>query len=188
MRALAIFRQGDRPLTAGYLARLGLTIGAVAAGALYVSARYTFAVDGQWFRCMAEKYFVIDRWRPETPAAIRPLDVIAFEMSERQAFTELDWHAGDGMAKRVLATEPGTRIEVGLEGVRFEEPGGRSWEFGFGLEAAPTLGRAPEDFVRVVVLEPGQLWMMGDMKYSVDSRYYGPVDVAQVTGKVVASW
>ncbi|PZQ48803.1 MAG: hypothetical protein DI556_13390 [Rhodovulum sulfidophilum] len=188
MRALAKFHPEGRRLTSGYLLRLGVTIGVVAAGSLYISARYTFAVDGQWFRCMAEKYFVIDRWRPKDPSEIRPLDVLAFEMSDRQAYAALDWRAGDGMAKRVLATIPGTRIEVGLDGVRFVEPGGRSWEFGLGLEAAATLGRAPEEFARVVVLEPGQLWMMGDMKYSVDSRYYGPIDVAQVTGKVVASW
>lgn len=188
MRAPALFQPADKPLTAGHLARLSLTIAAVAAGSLYVSARYSFAVDGQWFRCMAEKYFVIDRWQPEDPAGIRPLDVIAFVMDERQAIAALDWRAGEVMAKRVLATVPGTRIEIGPEGVHFEEPGGRSWDFGLGLEAAATIGRTPEEFVRVEILEPGEVWMMGDMKYSVDSRYYGPIDVTQVTGKVVASW
>jgi len=177
-----------QPITLRRAFQFLLLCAAIGAPMVYAADRYTVGIDNQWFRCMAEKYFVIDHHDVRDEGTLRPLDIIAFQMSEDQAMRELDWTPGETMVKRVLATEPGTVIEVTLEGVAFTEPSGRNWTFGKGLEAADILGAHPDDFVRTVVLSEGEFWAMGDMPYSVDSRYYGPVKIEQLTGTAVLKW
>jgi hypothetical protein len=188
---LTLARLGFRPgLTWGHAAKALVLTAAIGQGIAYLSERYVLGIDSQWFRCLSESHFVIDTWRLPDASEIEPLDIVSFEMTDRQAMAPLGWKAGDRMAKRVLASEPGTRIDVREDGVHFQEPGpaGRSWKFGRGLEAAEVLGQPPETFIRQFVLQPGELWVMGDMKYSVDSRYYGPISADQINGTVVAAW
>lgn len=186
---LTLARLGFRPgLTWAHAAKALVLTAAIGQGIAYVSARYIVGIDSQWFRCLSESHFVIDTWRRPTAADIEPLDIVSFEMTERQAMAPLGWKAGDRMAKRVLASAPGTLIDVRADGVHFQEPGGRSWTFGRGLEAAEVLGQPPESFIRQFVLQPGELWVMGDMKYSVDSRYYGPISATQINGTVMVAW
>ena len=186
---LTLTRLGFRPgLTWGHAAKALVLTVAIGQGIAYLTTRYTVGIDSQWFRCLSESHFVIDTWRRPDQADIEPLDIVAFEMAPAQAMEVLGWKPGDRMAKRVLASEPGTRIDVRMDGVHFEEPDGRAWKFGRGLEAAEVLGEPPESFIRTIVLQPGELWVMGDMKYSVDSRYYGPIRASQINGTVVAAW
>lgn len=171
-----------------YILKLtGIVVGLGATFA-YAAGRYDVAHDGQWFRCMEAEWFVVDQWADPDRDPVETLDVLAFNAGEAQAIDTLGWQEGMLMGKIALATEAGTEIKVGLEGVRFTDPTGRSWKYGRGLEAAEVLKTDPSEFVRTYTLQEGEIWMMGEMPFSVDSRYYGPITTDQVVGKVVARW
>lgn len=53
------------------------------------------------------------------------------------------------------------------------------------LPLASKLGKEPEDFARREVLKKGELYFLGDTETSYDSRYWGPVKVTQLRGKVI---
>jgi conjugal transfer pilin signal peptidase TrbI len=57
---------------------------------------------------------------------------------------------------------------------------------GEGLALAPALGQLPEVFTREDAVPTGTVWMMGDTRDSFDSRYWGPLPMAQIRGRAYA--
>jgi conjugal transfer pilin signal peptidase TrbI len=57
---------------------------------------------------------------------------------------------------------------------------------GEGLALAPALGQLPEAFVREQSVPADAVWMMGGTPDSFDSRYWGPLPMAQILGRAYA--
>lgn len=178
---------GMTPPSTRHMTALSAIIVGLGALAAITANTLRIGYDGQWFRCMEDSWFIYRTWNEPPAAGPELLTVVAFEMAEAQAQASLGWAVGDTMIKRVLAG-PGTTVTVSAGGVLFEDPDGRDWRLGRGLEAADLIDVDVEALERTITLGPGEYWMMGDMPYSVDSRYYGPVRLEQLTGNVVASW
>ena len=83
-------------------------------------------------------------------------------------------------AKRLAAVE-GDTIEITKDG-KFLVNGKVHRD---SLPLASKLGKEPEDFARREVLKKGELYFLGDTETSYDSRYWGPVKVTQLRGKVI---
>ena len=88
-------------------------------------------------------------------------------------------YGGEALIKRVVAL-PGDSVEL-LGGVLFRN-GQMTEQF------------VPHDFLDrsslpVRLLRPGEYFLLGDnRRVSVDSRIFGPVDGAEIVGKVVYRW
>ena len=83
-------------------------------------------------------------------------------------------------AKRLAAVE-GDTIEITKDG-KFLVNGTVVRD---SLPLAAKLGKEPEYFSRRQVLKKGELYFLGDTETSYDSRYWGPVKVTQLRGKVI---
>ena len=83
-------------------------------------------------------------------------------------------------AKRLAAAE-GDTIEITKDG-KFLVNGTVVRD---SLPLAAKLGKGPEFFSRKQVLKKGELYFLGDTETSYDSRYWGPVKVTQLRGKVI---
>lgn len=177
-----------RPARPGYWPRLLLTLGTITLAALHLQQGWRLAIDSQWIRCMQDRRFLIDIRQVPRARDLAPGDRISFAIGPDQASLRPGWEIGRSMGKIVLAARPGIRITVGDTGVAFETPEGASYHYGTGLEAAAALGQPPDSFHRTLILREGELWVMGEMPWSLDSRYYGPIREEQITGRIVASW
>lgn len=161
---------------------LGL-VTALAAGAFYVSERYTLGIDFQENRCLPEIVYLIDTWSTPTASEIAQNDYIAVRLDPEQ-LPDYVTRTDQVWIKRVVAKEPGTVMQVRRDGVFFELDGER-WRHGTALEGAERLGRSEAEFVRDETLGDGDMFLMGDLPLSYDARYFGAVSEENVVGTVV---
>lgn len=151
---------------------------------IYVSDRYTLGLDFQEFRCLPDVVYLIDKYRIPNAEQAREGSVIALRLPENQrpsyARPEQIW------IKRVVGKDAGTIMHVSEKGISFEYDG-REWTHGTGLESADRVGKTPEDFERSEILEEGKLFLLGDLIYSYDSRYFGAVDEKHIIGTIIFS-
>ncbi|MBU2959149.1 S26 family signal peptidase [Paracoccus sp. 1_MG-2023] len=153
-------------------------------GFAYASQRYVIGLDTQDTRCLDEWFFVIDTWARPSAAEVRLNDYIAVALTPEQTPPHAKWKPGHVMVKRAVATRAGDRIEISGTGAMFSH-GAEAWRHGTALEAAPALGLDVAALTREIVLEEGELFLMGDHPMSYDGRYYGQVDEEQIVGAVL---
>lgn len=144
----------------------------------FLTARFRIGIDDQKVPCLGHHVYFIDLKRVEAKPVkgeaysfvirLRPL---AQNDKEPREFT---W------AKRLTAAE-GDTIEITKDG-KFLVNGKVHRD---SLPLASKLGKEPEDFARREVLKKGELYFLGDTETSYDSRYWGPVKVTQLRGKVI---
>ena len=144
----------------------------------FFTARFRIGIDDQKVPCLGHHVYFIDLKRVEAKPVkgeaysfvirLRPL---AGKDKRSQEFT---W------AKRLAAVE-GDTIEITKDG-KFLDNGTVVRD---SLPLAAKLGKEPEYFSRRQVLKKGELYFLGDTETSYDSRYWGPVKVTQLRGKVI---
>lgn len=144
----------------------------------FLAARFRIGIDNQKVPCLGHHVYFIDlKAVEESPVKgeaysfvvrLRPLAQMDKEPRE---FT---W------AKRLTAVE-GDTIEITKDG-KFLVNGTVVKD---SLPLAVKLGKEPEYFSRRQVLKKGELYFLGDTETSYDSRYWGPVKVTQLRGKVI---
>lgn len=144
----------------------------------FFTARFRIGIDDQKVPCLGHHVYFIDLKRVEAKPVkgeaysfvirLRPL---AGKDKRSQEFT---W------AKRLAAVE-GDTIEITKDG-NFLVNGTVVRD---SLPLAAKLGKEPEYFSRRQVLKKGELYFLGDTETSYDSRYWGPVKVTQLRGKVI---
>ena len=144
----------------------------------FLVTHYRIGIDDQKVPCLGHHVYFIDLKRVEAKPVkgeaysfvirLRPL---AGKDKRSQEFT---W------AKRLAAVE-GDTIEITKDG-KFLVNGKVQRD---SLPLASKLGKEPEDFARREVLKKGELYFLGDTETSYDSRYWGPVKVTQLRGKVI---
>lgn len=144
----------------------------------FLTARFRIGIDDQKVPCLGHHVYFIDLKAVEDSpmkgeaysfvVRLRPLAQIDKEPRE---FT---W------AKRLAAAE-GDTIEITKDG-KFLVNGTVVRD---SLPLAAKLGKEPEYFSRRQVLKKGELYFLGDTETSYDSRYWGPVKVTQLRGKVI---
>lgn len=165
--------------------KLGLVIGILGATSLYAQARYTIGVDTQTYRCLDQKWFLIDRWNKPDLGDLETGDLVVVSMLAEQRPENAKWPVGQVMIKRLLAGTTGTTMSVTPEKISFTDSDGDQWTWGTGLEAAEMLGMTNAELTREETLEEGEMFLMGDKPLSFDSRYYGKAYEEQIIGKVL---
>lgn len=150
--------------------RAALASAVVAPVAAYATSRWSLAIDPQVRRCLPDvRAVVIDR------QATRPgrgqIAVFRAEAERHRLF-----RAGMLVGKVVVGL-PGDRVVVTPERTTVN---GRV--VGLGLLLAATLGVPEDRLARELVVPEGHLWVMGATGDSYDSRYWGPLPAAAVTG------
>lgn len=165
--------------------KLGLVIGILGATSLYAQARYTIGVDTQTYRCLDQKWFLIDRWNKPNLGDLETGDLVVVSMLAEQRPANAKWPVGQVMIKRLLAGAAGTTMSVTPEKISFTDSDGDQWTWGTGLEAAELLGMTKAELTREETLEDGEMFLMGDKPLSFDSRYYGKAYEEQIIGKVL---
>lgn len=165
--------------------KLCILIAALAAAALYVKARYTIGVDTQTYRCLDQKWFIIDRWNKPTISELEQGDLVVLAMRASQRPANAKWPDGQVMVKRLLAGSSGTTMKVTPNRISFTDKDGQQWSWGTGLEAAELLGHTEAELTREETLSDGEMFLMGDKPFSFDSRYYGKAYEDQIIGTVL---
>lgn len=165
--------------------KLALVVGSLAIVALYAQARYTIGVDTQTYRCLDQKWFLIDRWNKPQLEDLQTGDLVVVAMRAEQRPTNAKWPAGQIMIKRLLAGSAGTTMNVTPDRISFIDKDGKRWTWGTGLEAAELLGLTKAELTRDETLKDGETFLMGDKPLSFDSRYYGKAYEDQIIGTVL---
>jgi type IV secretory pathway protease TraF len=158
----------------------GILCGSIA----YAGARYKVGLDTQEYRCLDEWVYIIDTWDVPDADDVKRDDYVAISLTAEQTPANALWQPGQVMVKRAVATDEGDVAHISAEGISFSH-GPEIWAHGTALEAATSLGHAPEFYERDIALKDGELFMMGDRVKSYDSRYYGPISEEQIVGRVV---
>ena len=155
-------------------ARFALKAGALlvafyAAGS-YAGERFRIGIDPQINRCLpGTRAVLIDR-HDRTP--VRGA-LIAFKTRGLEPFF------ADGTTfVKVADGLPGDRVRVSEEAVTVN-----GTVVGEGLALSATVGKPAAAFVRDAQVPAGAVWAMGRTADSYDSRYWGPVDDAQIVGR-----
>ncbi|RWR30543.1 signal peptidase I [Sinirhodobacter populi] len=170
-------------------AKMVAVIAVCCAPVAYAADRFQFGIDDQVYRCLPERFYIIDTYSRPKAEDIKRGAYIAIRMTADQSPKGATWGAGARMIKRVVATHPGDTMHVRKDGVSFTSADGtETWKHGTALEVAKDFGWDEDMFVRDSTLKPGEMFMMGDNFKSYDSRYYGPVNEDQIYGTVVWAW
>jgi conjugal transfer pilin signal peptidase TrbI len=154
-----------------FAVRAGAALLVLAALGLYLGTRFRIGIDGQAHRCLPPyRVWLIDRHDrvPERGATV----AFAAGGAMRPFFAP-----GQIVVKRIAGL-PGDRIAVAP--ARTTANGA---PVGEGLALATALGQAPQAFVRALTVPAGAVWTMGDTPDSFDSRYWGPLPLAQLRGR-----
>lgn len=133
-------------------------------------ARYSIGIDPQISRCLPDtRAVLIDR----STRTVERGDLVAF-----RAQGLAPWFADGTTMVKVVAALPGDRVSITPAAVLVNGE-----VVGEGLALAGTLGRAAHTFAREMVVEPGQVFVMGRTADSYDSRYWGAVTAPQIQGR-----
>jgi len=165
-----INRMASRP----FMVHAGLALLVLAALGLYLGARFRIGIDSQVHKCLPPySVWLIDRYdrQPERGATFSFVAGVAM-----QPF----FAPGQVVVKRMTGV-PGDRVAVTPERTAVN-----GVPVGEGLALAPALGRLPEAFVREQSVPADAVWMMGGTPDSFDSRYWGPLPMAQIRGRAYA--
>jgi conjugal transfer pilin signal peptidase TrbI len=156
------------------LRSLPLLAGVVGAGA-WLGDRFHLGIDDQQDRCLPgnHRWFLIDRhdrnlWRG---------DLVAFRADGRLS----PWIPVGQVVVKQVAGVAGDRVTVTAARVTVN-----GQPVTAGLALSDRLGQPPADFVRTETLPPGRFWVIGTQPKSFDSRYWGPVEDAQIIGRAYA--
>jgi conjugal transfer pilin signal peptidase TrbI len=165
-----INRMASRP----FMVRAGLALVVLAALGWYLGARFRIAIDGQVHLCLPpHRVWLIDRYdrQPHRGATFSFVAGVAM-----QPF----FAPGQSVVKRMVGL-PGDRVAVTAKWTTVN--GG---PVGEGLALAARLAQPPEAFVREQTVPADAVWMMGGTPDSFDSRYWGPLPLAQIRGRAYA--
>lgn len=107
-------------------------------------------------------------------------DLAAFEMNDKAKAMVAATRIGipSNYLNKHVAGLPGDHIVVNEQGVFIN--GTQRAE---GLALAATFGRQPAAFTRRLTVPKGHYFMLGDVRASFDSRYWGVLDQSQLIGK-----
>ena len=152
---------------------LALTFSALMLPAFYTvfNTRWSFCVPRLAVECLNWNFGILDKWQKAYPEKGQIYGFLSRNM--------VIYKDGEKIAKRVAATGLDEVVineneEVLVNGVKKAR----------GLQMAAKLGKDREDFMGSAVMEPGQIFGMGDTWTSYDSRYWGPVDEERTVGRL----
>lgn len=163
-------RRSDRLPGWRWWARAVAAAVAVAALTGYAASRFDIRIDPQQQRSLPDaRVFLVDRHDRDVGRG----DWVAFAAPDLEPL-----FAADAVFVKRVAAEAGARVTVGRERSRV---GTRT--VAAGLAAAERLGAQPAHFVRTEAVPADALWVVAPGRYSVDSRYWGPLDRERVLGR-----
>ena len=139
-----------------------------------VKQRYRIAFDVSDPKCLPYTAYLLDMGN----RAIGRGDYVAFVSGQMEPYIE-----NGHLVVKILAGLPLDRAVVAEEGVTI---GGRDWGALHYLEPGGELaeeGKTIEDYARTEIIREGTYWMMGTLKSSYDSRYWGAIEEDQIVGK-----
>lgn len=139
-------------------------------GMAFAGQRYRIGIDPQTVRCLPDvRAVAIDL----TASPPKRGGLVAFAAQGLEPAFE------DGtLLVKILAGLPGDQVAVTEQAVTVN---GKT--FAHGLALAASLGHQPADYVRSYTVPDAHFIALGDGPQSLDSRYYGPVPLAQVRGR-----
>ncbi len=164
----------DRMASRSFMVRAGVALLVLAGLGLYVGARFRIGIDSQVHKCLPPySVWLIDRYdrQPERGATFS-----FFAGPAMQPF----FAPGQLVVKRMMGV-PGDRIVVTPALTT-----ANGTPVGEGLALAAALGQRPKAFVREQRVPADAVWMMGGTPDSFDSRYWGPLRMAQIRGRAYA--
>lgn len=164
----------NRMASRRFLVRAGLALVVLAALGLYLGMRFRIGIDSQVHKCLPPySVWLIDRYdrQPQRGATFSFFAGVAM-----QPF----FAPGQIVVKRMMGLT-GDRVAVTpvLTTVNGEP-------VGEGLALAAGLGQLPAAFTRELSVPADTVWMMGGTPDSFDSRYWGPLPMAQIRGRAYA--
>ena len=142
----------------------------------YLSENWKLGFDPQVVKCLPEDFFVISRKKPTEVRAGRLYEYTAQGIGPVIA-------DGTRLVKYVAAVA-GDRVRVGEEGVFIN---GKRWGEINPLVLAKT-GTQMATIEGEYTVQAGQVLMLGTLPRSYDGRYFGPVEVEQIIGRVYLAW
>ncbi|HFK8926414.1 MULTISPECIES: signal peptidase I [Gammaproteobacteria] len=140
----------------------------------YAHTRYVIAANSTASNCLQATYFLVDTWDKEVKAG----QLAAFTMNVENKL----YPVGRKWIKQVAATE-GMTVNVTTEQTTISD--GRVIKNNMEHTMA-YLNISPDEIKQTTTLAAGQLFMMGDTKTTYDSRYWGPIQQADVIGVAYA--
>lgn len=165
----------DRRVLVGRFAAALLVVGTLAAGLSWAVQRWKLAVDQSEYPCVGARLFLVSVGEVSTV----PGSIITFRTRGIPLFDD-----GTLFTKRVLAG-PGETVHVVHNGVSVA---GHTLPYTrYALERLARTGwkvQPPGGYT----VPPGHVFVAGDHPRSFDSRYYGPVPVAQILGTARPIW
>jgi conjugal transfer pilin signal peptidase TrbI len=145
----------------------------IAMFSFYFSARYTIGLNKATTNCLKTKVFLIDKWDREVING----QLIAFEMN-----VETDLFAIGSVWVKKVAGSYGDTVRVDHESVTVGKD-----KYNLHTSYVFTkLGRDPETLQTTWNLADDQIFMIGDTLTSFDSRFWGPINKADVRGRAYA--
>ena len=119
---------------------------------------YRLMIDPQSSTCVGEHHVFLVDTRDRTPARG---ELFAFVSHDTGFYPD-----GQIMIK-IMAGIPGDQVVVTTEDTRVN-----GHVAAVGLDAAVAAGADPRAFERALILDPGELFMVGSSRLSLDSRYW----------------
>jgi conjugal transfer pilin signal peptidase TrbI len=155
----------------GFVRRAGLVSALVAAAELALAGRWRISWDPQVTKCLPGLHLAIVDLADRSVAHGA---IVAFRAEPEQA----PFPPGALIGKVVLGL-PGDRVAVTPDQTTVN-----GVVVGFGLRLAGFAHRSPAALARTLVVPRGTVWVMGATADSYDSRYWGPLPLWQVVGRV----
>lgn len=171
---------GATPRRATYIKRAALCVLAtllIAGGVHAAQAHWKIAVDLSQHACLYPyRWFLVSMGE----VAPEPGRIVTFKTQGIPLYDD------DTLFTKKILAGAGAHVRVGPDSVSVD-----GHELPFTEQALSTLAAAGverDSEPREYQLGPGQIFVIGTNPLSYDSRYYGPVDVAQVIGTARPLW
>lgn len=145
-----------------------------AAGALYLTNRYSVGIDPQANTCLPWRVFVIDKHDQTMERG----EIYAFKSQSMEPF----FKNGTQIIK-VADGLPGDKVKVTTEHVTVNGS-----VVGDGVALSEKLKKPPTRFVREEIVPQDKFWFMGKTVDSFDSRYWGYVAKSSIVGRAYPIW
>ena len=159
----------------GFAGRAALVSALTGLGVVTAAGRYRVSWDPQVARCLPDMHVALIDLADRT---IGHGTIVAFRAEPEQA----PFVPGQLIGKIVVGL-PGDRVEVTPERTTVN-----GVVVGYGLLLAARAQRPAPSLTRDLVVPRGTVWAMGATADSYDSRYWGPLPLWQVVGRVHVLW
>lgn len=143
---------------------------------MVLQANFHLGIDPQEVKCLPYDYFVISQKKP---------DEIVVGRFYRYTSKGVGATLKDGTPLvKIAAAVAGDKVEVGAKGIFIN---GKKWG-DLNPYVLGKTGRTVASVSRSYVVAEGQVLLLGTLPRSYDGRYFGPVDIRQVSGRAWPVW